>query len=211
MRARASERDRRERLLRAAEREFARVGVAGARTRDIAAAAGVDQKLIGYHFGGKQGLYHAVLRQAAETLAAELAPLAELAASDPEIALREVVQLVARTTEQHEDLVRVVVRELLDGRPGELARTLEAVLPPFSAALEILDGFIERGTVRPVSPSLIGIAVAALAGVSAAIPGVPRLLPAATTEERAEMVADLLAHGLLAPVRPGPPPPKEHE
>jgi len=51
----------RERILRAAERRFARDGVAGARLRDIVRDAGqANDAAIGYHFGSRQGLLAAV-------------------------------------------------------------------------------------------------------------------------------------------------------
>ncbi|MFF4616478.1 TetR/AcrR family transcriptional regulator [Nonomuraea jabiensis] len=46
----------RERILRAAVSEFGEKGYSGARTAGIAARAGVNQQLISYYFGGKQGL-----------------------------------------------------------------------------------------------------------------------------------------------------------
>jgi TetR/AcrR family transcriptional regulator len=58
------------RLLDAAEREFAAKGYAGARLRDVAQAAGVQQALIHHYFVDKDGLYRAVLDRAlAETAA----------------------------------------------------------------------------------------------------------------------------------------------
>ncbi len=51
----------RERLLDAAESEFARSGFAGARLREIADAAGVQSALIHHYFVDKDGLYRAVL------------------------------------------------------------------------------------------------------------------------------------------------------
>lgn len=53
---------RRERLLAAALEEFAARGPAGARVESIAHAAGVNKQLITYYFGGKDGLYHEMLR-----------------------------------------------------------------------------------------------------------------------------------------------------
>jgi TetR/AcrR family transcriptional regulator len=63
-------------ILAAAEREFARSGLAGARTDAIAAAAGVNKALLYYYFKSKQDLYEAVVdeqfqefnRQALEVL-----------------------------------------------------------------------------------------------------------------------------------------------
>lgn len=50
----------RERIMAAATEEFAAHGYAGARVANIAARAGVNQQLISYYFGGKQGLYDAL-------------------------------------------------------------------------------------------------------------------------------------------------------
>lgn len=50
----------RERLLDAALEEFSAKGFAGARVREIAARAGLNQQLISYYFGGKAGLYQAL-------------------------------------------------------------------------------------------------------------------------------------------------------
>ena len=62
-------------LLEAAGRLFAAQGYAGCRNQVIADEAGVNKAMINYHFGGKQGLYEAVIEDAlakAEPLLAEL-------------------------------------------------------------------------------------------------------------------------------------------
>src|SRR5499433_2476807 len=48
-------------ILKAAGREFAREGVAGARTDAIARSAGVNKALLYYYFKDKEALYQAVL------------------------------------------------------------------------------------------------------------------------------------------------------
>ncbi|HJV36470.1 TetR/AcrR family transcriptional regulator [Geomonas sp.] len=50
-------------LIAAATPLFARRGVNGVSTRELARAAGVNSSMISYHFGGKEGLYEAVLRE----------------------------------------------------------------------------------------------------------------------------------------------------
>ncbi|KAB8181976.1 TetR/AcrR family transcriptional regulator [Microbispora catharanthi] len=61
-RGKAAERTR-ERILEAAVEEFGAKGYAGARTAAIAARAGVNQQLISYYFGGKQGLVEELRRR----------------------------------------------------------------------------------------------------------------------------------------------------
>jgi TetR/AcrR family transcriptional regulator, regulator of cefoperazone and chloramphenicol sensitivity len=62
-------------LIAAAIETFGRDGFDAASTRAIATAAGVNQALIGYHFGGKSGLYLAALEHIAETLGQRVGPL----------------------------------------------------------------------------------------------------------------------------------------
>jgi len=69
-------------ILKAAVREFARAGVAGARTDSIARAAHVNKALLYYYFKDKEALYAAVLDQVfgglthcvQQALACELSP-----------------------------------------------------------------------------------------------------------------------------------------
>jgi AcrR family transcriptional regulator len=80
----------REALIRAAIEIFARDGFHAAGTRTLAESAGVNQALIGYHFGGKQGLYFAVFEHIAARLRERIGPLAgqieiSLAEAPPEL------------------------------------------------------------------------------------------------------------------------------
>ncbi len=67
----------RARLLEAAGKLFARDGFDAVSTRALARAAGANLAAITYHFGGKQGLYHAVLRQLVEDTEPLVAPVIE--------------------------------------------------------------------------------------------------------------------------------------
>ncbi len=61
--ARLSAGRRRETIIRAAAKEFAKHGYAGARLDDIAAAAQVTKPIVYRHFDSKQALYLALLRK----------------------------------------------------------------------------------------------------------------------------------------------------
>ncbi len=85
----------RERILAAALAEFAARGFSGARVEAIAGRAGLNKQLISHHFGGKLGLYRAVMSRrrsrgggeisvAPDPLPGALAAFNELAAEDPE-------------------------------------------------------------------------------------------------------------------------------
>ena len=67
----------RARLLEAAGKLFARDGFHGVSTRALANAAKVNLAAITYHFGGKQALYHEVLRQLVDDTSPLVEPIIE--------------------------------------------------------------------------------------------------------------------------------------
>src|SRR5690606_4820124 len=63
-------------LIDAATRVFGRDGFHAASTKAIAREAGANPALISYHFGGKEGLYVAVVEHIVESMAARVGPIA---------------------------------------------------------------------------------------------------------------------------------------
>src|SRR5215475_13106447 len=57
----------RERILRAARREFVAKGFAGARVDAIARAATINKRMLYHYFGDKEALYRAILREGIAT------------------------------------------------------------------------------------------------------------------------------------------------
>ncbi|WP_380163907.1 TetR/AcrR family transcriptional regulator [Jannaschia sp. R86511] len=93
----------RQALIEAGRAEFAAKGLAGARVSEIADRAGVNKQLISYYFGGKEGLYHAILdrwRTESEQLA------------DPEISLAEMAFRYLEAAHSGPDM-RIAIREKL--------------------------------------------------------------------------------------------------
>ena len=82
----------RERILRAALARFSEAGFDGAKTRDIAARAGVTLGLLQYHFGGKLTLWKAAVDRAFSELELGL----QGAIRDPGTDLREQLGLLIR-------------------------------------------------------------------------------------------------------------------
>jgi len=70
----------REALIGAALVVFAHDGFEAASTRTIAERAGVNQALIGYHFGGKEGLYLAVFEHITQRVQTLIGPVVQQAA-----------------------------------------------------------------------------------------------------------------------------------
>lgn len=63
-------------LIQAGLEVFGREGFHAASTRSLSDAAGVNQAAIGFHFGGKEGLYLAVFEHIAERMRARIGPIA---------------------------------------------------------------------------------------------------------------------------------------
>jgi TetR/AcrR family transcriptional regulator, regulator of cefoperazone and chloramphenicol sensitivity len=63
-------------LVDAATRVFGRDGFSAATTKAIAAEAGANQALISYYFGGKEGLYRAVVEHIVDSIGARMRPVA---------------------------------------------------------------------------------------------------------------------------------------
>ena len=76
--------DSKEILLTAAAEQFAKFGARGTRVQDIVKAAGVNERMIYHHFGSKDGLYAAVMREQRTMLGEAWLPVLEKAVSmDP--------------------------------------------------------------------------------------------------------------------------------
>jgi AcrR family transcriptional regulator len=104
-------------LLDAARHEFADKGLAGARVSEIAERAGVNKQLISYYFGGKQGLYDALVEQWLEQ---------EREMTDPAIGLDELVARYLAVAHAQPELQRLFIRENLEGDHATTAPDLDA-------------------------------------------------------------------------------------
>lgn len=120
----------RESLVNAAISVFGRDGFDAASTRAISKAAGVNQALIGYHFGGKPGLYFAALQYIVDSLEARLGPLLdsieERLADDArtaESARKQLFRLTdafvqVLTSDESSSWARLILREQQDPSEG---------------------------------------------------------------------------------------------
>ncbi|MDT7567415.1 MAG: hypothetical protein QOG76_6039, partial [Pseudonocardiales bacterium] len=111
---------RREAILRAAEKIFAREGYHGTTMRDIAAEANTTLALIVYHFGTKLALYTAIFESRQYVNVERMARLAAIEDLHAEDALEQIVSALADPVlALHTDpdgvwYARLVLREAAD-------------------------------------------------------------------------------------------------
>jgi len=122
-RGRAAE-DVRRGLVTAARELFSRRGFGEVGIRELSRAAGVTPGMISYYFGGKQGLYEAMLASVFEDL---IARVRELAAQPGESTapLEGLIRLYAATLTAQPWLPALLLREVITGDPGTRARFVE--------------------------------------------------------------------------------------
>jgi AcrR family transcriptional regulator len=140
-RTRDAERTRAD-ILAVATAEFADRGFSGARVNEIAAKTSTTKRMIYYYFGGKEGLYVAVLEQAYAGIRS-LERQLDVEHLDPVEAVRELAGLTFDHHESHPDFIRLVSIENIH-RARYLARStvLSGLANP---ALEVLDTILRRG------------------------------------------------------------------
>jgi len=122
----------RERLKAAARQVFDEAGFEGARTQAIAARAG----LITHYFGGKRGLYTAVLAEDIARAQARLAPSADAGSPWPERFDRYLAGLAAAFAE-NPALVRILTREQMQGARNLTAPVRRALLGFFETTRKL--------------------------------------------------------------------------
>jgi len=102
-------------IMEVATKEFADKGFSGARVDEIAARTKTSKRMIYYYFGGKEGLYIAVLEQSYRNIRSIEATL-DLARKPPEDALRKLVSFTFDYQNAHPDFIRLVMNEnILNG------------------------------------------------------------------------------------------------
>ena len=140
-------------ILQAAIREFAREGVAGARTDAIAKAAKVNKALLYYYFRDKDALYGAALEQVFRERDAVLMPILRENTPPGEKVLRYVGAFFDFLA-CHPGHREMVQREMFTmPRRAQALRMAKAHLKPmFEELLKVFREGIEKGVFRPVDP-----------------------------------------------------------
>jgi len=118
----------RQALLRAGAELFSERGFDGVPIDSVALRAGVNKALISYHFGGKRGLYVAIIESAFASMAAKLKALEAEAPSARE-ALHAFVEAFLQITRERVGFPTLFLREVLSAgiEPSVLPHLIEII------------------------------------------------------------------------------------
>jgi AcrR family transcriptional regulator len=140
-RVRDADRTRAE-ILDVATHEFADQGYAGARVDEIAAKTRTTKRMIYYYFGGKEGLFLAVLERAYRHIRS-LEQKLDVEHLEPVDALRQLAELTFDHHESHQDFVRLVsIENIHYAQHLRRSESREVLAAP---ALDVLTRIMERG------------------------------------------------------------------
>ena len=136
-------------IIEVATEEFADKGLSGARVDEIAARTKTSKRMIYYYFGGKEGLYIAVLEEAYRKIRSVEATL-DLAKKSPEEALRALVGFTFDYQNAHPEFVRLVMNEnILNGIYVARSKAIQRLnLPVIDALRDLLARGQRDGTFR---------------------------------------------------------------
>lgn len=145
--------ERRRQILLAAIRVFARGGLHGTTTREIAAEADVAEALLYRHFEGKEDLFIESMRLSASSMVKTIQKILETHMDAPDTAVSETLMYFKRIVEEQQDFAKMVfvVTSELDN-----PKILDAYLPYQDAALNALEDAIshwkDAGVLEPHVP-----------------------------------------------------------
>lgn len=139
-----------EHLVRVATRIFAAKGFAGATTREICQAAGVNLAAIHYYFGDKEGLYRAALLVPIQEVTNQFGDFGSEAQTFEQAiraVLAPIVQIAMRDDDHELNVARLHLREMLE--PSPIFRDI--VVRELAPLHEALAGMLARhcGVAKP--------------------------------------------------------------
>jgi TetR/AcrR family transcriptional regulator len=196
-------------ILKAAEKEFAEQGVAGARTDAIAKSAKVNKALIYYYFQNKNSLYGAVLDTAFAGLKAQVFTALDSDLS-PRGKLVEYVSVYFDFLAAHPLYPRLMQREMMRARDGQSTIidkiVKDSMRPIFGKVSAVLQEGIASGEFRKVDPAhFVPSMVAMIVFYFSSAPVIQRIvrfdpLAPERVAERKAAVLDFITTALFEPV-----------
>ena len=143
--------NKRAKILRAAEKEFAQKGYAGARVDKIAKAAKLDKATLYYYFRTKQDIYNAVLMDVTQTFT-DLSSKGFEQDIDPGEELAALVDVLVDFLNEHKSFALILRREFSE--PGSSRRSViyRALPPLIQQVRDYVYQDMGKGEMRMVDP-----------------------------------------------------------
>ena len=129
-------------LLAVATEVFAESGYSGARVDEIAERTRTTKRMIYYYFGGKEGLYMAVLENAYRGIR-EAEQRLQVDHVDPVVAIRNLAELTFDHHLDHQAFIRLVAIENI--HRGEYIGRIDSLRSLGQPATSLLDEILARG------------------------------------------------------------------
>ena len=190
-------------IVEVATHEFAQKGYGGARVDAIAARTRTSKRMIYYYFGGKEGLYLAVL-EAAYTGIRRIEATLDLDRLPPETALRKLVGFTFDYYIEHPEFVRLVMNEnIMNGVHMARSRTIGKLNLTVIDALRAIVARGQKAGVfrRDIDPLELHMSISALGIFNVAnratfstIFKLDMTSPKAAVERRRQVVEIILRH-----------------
>jgi len=138
-------------LLAAGTELFAARGFDGVTVETLARQAGVNKAMISYHFGGKEGLYAATLKENFAGLAAEVTALSR-SREPADAVLRAIVARLGALMARQPNVPRMLLREVLGGGARIDDHLVELLFSVYDAVRRVLARGAREGRLRSVDP-----------------------------------------------------------
>ncbi|WP_224095696.1 TetR/AcrR family transcriptional regulator [Nostoc sp. MS1] len=187
-------------ILKAAQEEFAQLGLTAARTEAIAAKTGVAKSMIYYYFKDKEGLYRAVLEQTHAELLQTLENL-ETQNLPAEQALEKFLTALLDCVSNNPKLPAIMFHESVQNQGKYYQHSSSVSID--TILISILQRGVEEGSFRPLDPfgSAINIMGTCLfyfigAGNIKHFPQGKRLLSKAMLKSHAQEAISLILAGV---------------
>ena len=129
-------------ILNIATEEFATNGLSGARVDEIAERTRTSKRMIYYYFGGKEGLYQAVLEKAYMDIRA-LEQRSKLLEMEPRAAMRKLIELTFDYDETHPQFISLVSVENI--HQAKHLINLQSIKDVNASVIRTLSAILERG------------------------------------------------------------------
>jgi TetR/AcrR family transcriptional regulator len=193
-----------EKILDAALSIFSRYGLRGARTDQIAEAAGMSKPNLLYYFRTKEELYVAVLER---TLERWLDPLAGIDPdASPADALADYITRKLASARSHPEQSRLFATEIIQGAPMLRAALERDLAPLVRIKVDTIRRWIEAGKLAPVDPVAVLFMIWATTQHYADFAAQVEVLTGASLDDEAffERTRDSVVSVILAGLLPRP-------